>query len=87
MSENKIPFDEFVPPTLEELADQAKGYYRTCKPKVYRQARKDGDLQELCMLKAKAAKNYAEELISSGENPGPAWMQAIRSEILESETD
>lgn len=87
MSENQIPFDEFVPPTQKQLEAQARDFYRTCKRKVYRELKKSNELNEICQLKAQVAKRYAEDLISSGEHPGPAWSRAIRLEILESETD
>ena len=47
----------------------------------------DGSHKEVCQLKAKAAKDYAESFIYSGVWDREAWNRAIRLEILESESD
>ena len=45
------------------------------------------ELNELISLKAKAAKRYAENLIEQGTPDFVAWPMAIRSQILETESD
>jgi hypothetical protein len=87
MSQNKIPIEEYQPPAQAQLEAMARDFCKENKPKAYRQMKKDGDLQEVCEMKAKAAMDYAQRLIESGEFPGPAWDRAIRLEILELETD
>ena len=71
----------------EELINMAMRYFRTCKPKEYRQMKKDGELMEVCQLMVKAARRYAKNLMAVGIFAGEAWNRAIRLEILESETD
>lgn len=82
-----IYMDTDVAPTHEELVDQARDFYKSNRKKDYRAMVKDGTLQEVCEAKAKRAEEYAKDLISSGDHPGPAWIRARRAIILESETD
>ena len=74
-------------PTQEALEAQALDYLKKCKPREYRELKKTGELQELCRLRADAARNYAESLIHQGMWEREAWPMAIRLEILESESD
>ncbi|HSW58703.1 MAG TPA: hypothetical protein VLH15_09885 [Dehalococcoidales bacterium] len=68
------------------LAGKAERFLRNNHPYDYKHmSRKEVD--EYCQAKAEAAKEMAEALINSGVAPESAWNQAIRSEILESETD
>jgi hypothetical protein len=76
-----------IPPTHEELVDQARDFYKANRKSNYKAMMKDGTLSEVCEAKAKRAEEYAHDLITSGEHPGPAWIRARRSIILESETD
>jgi len=87
--EQKIPiyYGEPANYSQDALAAKALNYIKSCKPEAYRQMKEDGDLEEYCRLKAKAALREAETLIASGEPDFIAWNRAIRSEILESETD
>jgi hypothetical protein len=45
------------------------------------------ELDEYCRLKAEAARRYADNLMAAGEPDFIAWNRAIRSEILESESN
>jgi hypothetical protein len=74
-------------PSQEELEAKALYFVRTCKPKSYKQMKQLGEVEEYCKLKAKIARATAESLIATGEPDMIAWNRAIRSEILESETD
>lgn len=78
---------EWEAPTQEVLVLKALNFYKECKPKEYREMKKDGSLQEVCQMKAKAAKRYAESLIHQGMWNREAWNMAVRQEILESESD
>ncbi len=75
------------PPTQENLGAKALDFFKTCKPKEYREMKKDGSLQEVCQLAARAAQRYAQNLIGSGMWGREAWNMAIRQEILQSESD
>jgi hypothetical protein len=46
-----------------------------------------GELDEYLNLKAKQAKDYAKNLIASGEWENQAWNRAERLIIMESESD
>jgi hypothetical protein len=85
--EKAYPINHTLPPTQEELGAKALYYVRTCKPKSYKEMKKDGTLDHYCQLAAIAATNYANSLIDTGESEEQAWNRAIRLEILESETD
>ena len=78
---------EFVAPTQEQLEAKALHYLKTCKPKEYRELKKNGELQQSLTRRAQAARDYARRLILSGEFENQAWNRAIRLEILESESD
>lgn len=75
------------PPSQEELEAKALYFVRTCKPKEHKRMKESAELEEYCQLKANAARRYAENLMTTGEPDFIAWNRAIRSEILESETD
>ncbi len=77
----------FEAPTDQELAEKARTFYRICKPKAYREMKRDGTLEEVVRMKVDAAKSYAMSLMSPDMYPGQVWSRAIRLEILESETD
>lgn len=79
--------EPLYPHGLESLAAQAETFFKECKPKAYRQMKKDGSLLEVCQLRAKAATNFANDMILQGMMPNRAWDIAIRSVILESESD
>lgn len=77
---------EYRPPEMWELESQALDFIKRFKKKDIKGMSK-AEVNEWATLKAEAAKRLAENLIYSGEFPGPAWNRAIRSEILESESD
>lgn len=74
-------------PAKEELERKALKFIRECKPREYKKMKELGEVEEYCRGKAEAAINYAESLIGGGMYPGQAWNMAIRSQILESESD
>ena len=78
---------DYEAPSDEDLREQALTFLKTCKKKEYRQLRRDGELEEMLALKVRAAKSQAEGLQHSGVWAGEAWNRAIRSAILESESD
>ena len=82
MSEVKIPVYMGDPVTysLTDLEVKALTFLkgRKMSPK---------DKTDLAKLKAKAAKRYAENLIEQGTPDFVAWPMAIRSQILETESD
>lgn len=80
----QIQDDTFQVPTFQNLRDQARAHLRLMKPKAYKQAVKDGDLEEWIDGKARAAQNLAENLHHCGATPEEAWNRAIREEILDS---
>ena len=73
--------------TQNQLEAKALKFIKENKPQEYRKLKASGELQEYCRLSAKAAREYAESLMKSGEPDTIAWNRAIRLEILESETD
>jgi len=78
---------DFVAPTQQELEAKALKFFKECKPKQYRQMQKDGDLKEVCQLRAKATRRYALSLMENGVWETEAWNRAIRTKILESDSD
>lgn len=82
-----IYLGEPVTHSQEELAEKALDFVKSIKPKEYRRMKKEGTLTEYCARKARAARDYAENLMATGEPAKIAWNRAIRLEILESETD
>lgn len=64
------------------LESQALDFLRGNKPKMSK-----AEMNRQAKQKAKAAKRYAENLMASGTPEPAAWNQAIRLQILESETD
>ena len=78
---------EWEAPTQEVLVLKALKFFKECKPKEYREMKKDGSLQEVCELRAEGARRYAENLILGGMFGPAAWNMAVRLEILESESD
>jgi hypothetical protein len=75
------------PPTFEDLKAKALEFIKQCKPTEYQRLRNSGELLGYCELKANAASDYAAILIASGIFEKQAWHMAIRSQILESESD
>lgn len=78
---------EWEAPTQVSLVLQAEDFFKKCRPKEYREMKKDGSLREVCQRRARMAKDYAENLILSGEFDRAAWQRAVRLVILESESD
>ncbi|GEM_PF-2675358 len=81
------PQQSTYPPSQAELEAKAEYFLKTSRAKEYRAAKKSGELQEWIQIKVKAAKEMAESLIGGGVWEGEAWNRAIRSQILESESD
>jgi hypothetical protein len=75
------------PPSEETLKAKALRFLRTCRAKEYRELSRSGDLPEAVSLKVKGAQDYAQSLMATGVWETEAWNRAIRSEILESESD
>ncbi len=70
-----------------DLESKSLDYLRRCHPKAFKEMKKDGSLDEYTAKKAKAAKDYAENLMKSGIWEEEAWNRAIRLKILRSESD
>ena len=84
MQKAQLPWQ---PPTDSELRAQRLEYLKQCRPKTLRELKKAGELDKHLTDKAAAAKDCAEGLMLSGEFDQQAWSRAIRSEILDSESD
>ncbi len=80
--------NEPTPVTYSEsdLESKALNYLKRIRGKDYK-AMSKAEVNEWAVLKAKAARGYAESLMATGEPDFIAWNRAIRLEILESETD
>jgi len=89
--ENKMSLKDYIstftPPTEDQLKEMALSFVKEAKPKEYHKMKKSGELGEYQRLKAKFAREEAEGLMSVGIWDQEAWNRAIRSQILESETD
>ena len=81
---NQLQDDTFQEPTFQNLRDKARAHLRLMKPKAYKQAIKDGTLEEWIDDKAWLAQNLAENLHHCGATLEEAWNRAIREEILDS---
>jgi len=77
----------YTNPTDQDLYMKGWNYYRMCKPKAFREMDRDGTLPEVIIKRVRACKRYAENLIQNGMWDGEAWQQAIRQEMLGSESD
>ena len=75
------------PPTTNELEEQALKFLRDCRPQEYKELKARGAVEEYCQQKVEAAQRAAENLISQGTFPPQAWNTAIRTEILECQSD
>ena len=75
------------PPEAVILRETRLEYLRRCQPKALREMRRAGTLEQDLDLRVKAAQSQADALIYSGEFPPQAWSRAIRSELLDSESD
>lgn len=69
LRERAYPVNPEFPPSEEVLKLKALYFIRECKPTQYRQAKKDGDLDEWVTLKARAARRQAENLIERTNVP------------------
>jgi hypothetical protein len=86
--QEKIPvyMGEPVTYTIPELEVKALDFLKVKYGKKYRNMDQK-EMKETALLKAKAAKRYAENLIEQGTPDFVAWPMAIRSQILETESD
>jgi hypothetical protein len=75
--------DEHDPRILEA---KARDFLHNIRPDQYKQMSK-ADINEYCEIKAKSAIQYAKNLMTCGVSEPEAWNLAIRSCILESESD
>lgn len=75
------------PPTAADLEEKVVNYLKDCKRKSYRQMKKDGDLEEYIQIQVDSTIRAAQNLMKCGANESEAWNRAIRSVILESESD
>ena len=71
----------------EELREIALDYLKGNRRSEYRQLVKDQELEGLLALRVRAAKDYAQSLMVSGESLESAWNRAIRLHLLKSESD
>jgi len=77
----------YKPPTDADLWWKALGFLRTSRHADYYAMRLDGSLKGIVEGRIAACKSYAQRLIDSGTWEGEAWNQAIRVELLESESN
>lgn len=75
------------PPTDDHLKTTYLRYLRECRPKVLQAAQSAGELDELVALAVNGAKTFARNLMLSGVFEPDAWNRAIRSELLESDSE
>ena len=80
ITQYKIPSDA-------DLWWKAIEFYRTSKKATYDAMRLDGSLTNVVGGRVAACKRYAQNLIDSGTWEGEAWNQAIRVELLGSESN
>ena len=71
----------------EGLGDHRLNCLRDCKPKMHRELRRAGELEERLDRKGARARAYAEDQTARGEFPPQARHWAIRVELLDSERD
>ena len=76
-----------IPPNEAALRQKVINYLKDCKPKYYRQLKKDGELEEYITGTVARTVRYANNLLESGMFESDAWSRAIREDILEVETD
>ena len=77
----------YKPPTDANLWLKALGYYRTCRQAEYDTMRRDATLKDVIGARVAACKSLAQRLIDTGVWEGEAWNQAIRVELLGSESN
>jgi hypothetical protein len=82
-----LPENERDDPGDKTLQAEAIKFVRENQRSDYRQMQKDGELDEYARLKAKATREYAENLIAQGEMGAHAWRRAMRVHIYEREED
>ena len=73
--------------TQDELKKIKRDYLRECQPKMYRELRRDGELEEYLASRANSARKVAHNFMRTGTHSGQAWSWAIRTELLDSEMD
>ena len=73
--------------TDEELREKRLHYLRTCKPKMLRELRRNGELDAHLEKKARRCRERAQDLIDTGTYEGQAWSWAVREVLLETEAD
>ena len=84
---HQLPENERDDPGDETLKAEAIRHERENNPKDYRQMQADGEVDKYAELKAKATREYAENLIKQGELGSHAWRRAMRVHIYEREED
>ena len=82
-----ISYGDPVGYTQAELEGKAEDFMRDNHPQEFRKMTKAGELKGYLTSKANAARRQAENLILAGVWDQEAWNRAIRSAILESESD
>jgi hypothetical protein len=80
MSEEVVNYEQ------QELESKALDFIKRNKKKDCKTMSK-AEINEWAVLKANAARRYAENLMATGIWYQEAWNRAIRLEILESESD
>ena len=82
-----VPLDDGeITFSQSDLESQALRFLRQNKKKEIKGMSK-AEVNEWATLKANAARRLVENLMATGEPSFVAWPRAIRSEILESESD
>ena len=77
----------FLHPPLRELEQQREDFLKDNRPAEYKRLKKSGQLSREVREVADRATRYAENLISTGTYPGPAWIEARKTVILETPGD
>jgi len=68
------------PPSDEVLRQKRLTYLKENKPQMYRELKKDGELEEHLARKVKFCKETAQYLMKAGIWENEAWNRAIRHE-------
>lgn len=70
-----------------DLKVEAAEFLKVTKPKEYKQAKRDGTLEEYCQVKAEATREYVRNAVEKGVPAQQARHWAVRVCILERDED
>jgi hypothetical protein len=70
-------------PDLKTLAEQIKDHWKQFSPQLYRELKKEGELDRRALSTASRTHRYCETLEMQGYNPLEAWSEAMREVALQ----